>query len=264
MNSIQIFNYNDTPIQFEIIGEMVYANATAMCKPFNKDLSSILRTKQWEEMEQTVGEDLQLNSVDLRRSKPGSPDNGGGTWVHEELVIELARRLSSRFGLWCNRRIAELHKQGTVSLSLSRKDMAKMIWEAEEEKERLALENQQLKELRQVDQPKVEFYEAVTDSKDATDLGTVAKLLNMRGIGRTKLFSTLREKGILMKNNRPYQEYVDRGWFRIIESSWTKPNGTQHVYFKTVAFQKGVEGIRNLLAKPQPVSRSLSLTSHDY
>jgi prophage antirepressor-like protein len=95
-------------------------------------------------------------------------------------------------------------------------------------------------------QPKADFYDTVTKSGDAVDIGTVAKVLNL-GIGRTKLFEFLREEKILMPNNRPYQRHIDDGHFRVIETSFDKPDGSSHVYFKTVAFQKGVDYIRKRL-----------------
>ncbi len=96
-------------------------------------------------------------------------------------------------------------------------------------------------------QPKVEFFDQVVDSKDAIDMGSVAKVLNM-GIGRNKLFDVLRTHKILTSRNAPMQSYVDRGWFRQVESSYTKPNGDTCINIKTVVFQKGVDGIRKLLS----------------
>lgn len=92
-------------------------------------------------------------------------------------------------------------------------------------------------------QPKAEFYDAVTGSGDAVDIGTVAKVLNC-GIGRTRLFSLLRDEKILMVNNQPYQEYIDRGYFRVIETSFQKPDGSTHINYKTVVYQKGIDFIR--------------------
>lgn len=97
-------------------------------------------------------------------------------------------------------------------------------------------------------QPKVEFYDQVTDSTDSIDLGTAAKVLNL-GFGRTTMFDKLRKANVLMSNNNPYQTYIDNGWFRVIETKWNKPNGDTHIYFKTMVFQKGLDGIRKLLAK---------------
>lgn len=115
----------------------------------------------------------------------------------------------------------------------------------------LALEQQErieALELKQAeDRPKVEFYDDVTESKDTVDMGTVAKVLNIKGVGRNKLFEILRDKKILMSNNQPYQKYIDNGWFRQIESKFNLPNGDIKINIKTVVFQKGVDGIRKVL-----------------
>lgn len=95
--------------------------------------------------------------------------------------------------------------------------------------------------------PKVEFYEAITGSKDTVDIGTVAKVLNIRGFGRNNLFEFLRDNGVLMSNNLPKQTYCDRGYFRVIESKFNKPDGSTHINTKTVVYQKGMEYIRKIL-----------------
>lgn len=99
------------------------------------------------------------------------------------------------------------------------------------------------------DAPKVEFFNQVTDSTDCIDMGTVAKVLNFKNIGRTKLFEILRNNGILMSDNRPYQKYIDAGYFRVIESKWTSPDGETHIRFKTVVYQSGIDFIRKSINK---------------
>lgn len=108
--------------------------------------------------------------------------------------------------------------------------------------ERLELENKELK-------PKAEFFDAVADSKDAIEIGQVAKVLNFPGIGRNKLFGILRAKGVLMNNNIPYQKYIDKGYFRTIEQKYTMPDGETRISIKTLVYQKGVDAIRKLLAR---------------
>lgn len=93
--------------------------------------------------------------------------------------------------------------------------------------------------------PKVEFYDTVTDSTDAIDMATTAKVLNL-DFGRNKLFEILREKKILMDNNQPYQKYIDAGYFRVIEQKYMT-NGDVHISFKTVVYQAGLDFIRELL-----------------
>ena len=98
-------------------------------------------------------------------------------------------------------------------------------------------------------QPKIAFHDAVTGSKDTIDIGEAAKVLAVKGYGRNNLFERLRNEGILMHNNQPYQKYIDAGYFRTIESSFTAPDGTTHVNIKTVVYQKGLDFIRKVITK---------------
>lgn len=113
----------------------------------------------------------------------------------------------------------------------------------------LEIENQSLKAKQIEDAPKVEFYNQVTDSTDCVDMGTVAKVLNFKNIGRTKLFEMLRNNGVLMSDNRPYQKYIDAGYFRVIESKYSMPDGTIRISFKTVVYQSGIDFIRKTINK---------------
>lgn len=94
--------------------------------------------------------------------------------------------------------------------------------------------------------PKVDFFEAITGSKDTIDMGSVAKVLNKK-IGRNKLFDFLRENKILMSNNVSYQKFCDCEYFRVIETKYNKPDGSTHIGLKTLVYQKGVNYINKLL-----------------
>ena len=115
------------------------------------------------------------------------------------------------------------------------------------EKEKLALENETFKAEREILLPKAEFFDAVTDSKQAIPIGDVAKILDM-GIGRNKLFEFMRDSKILMPDNRPYQKYIDAGYFRVVEQKYEK-NGDTYINLKTLVFQKGIDFIRKRLEK---------------
>lgn len=99
----------------------------------------------------------------------------------------------------------------------------------------------------QVMKPKAEFYDDVAGSKDSIEMGHVAKVLGIKGIGRNKLFSILRDKKVLDRNNVPYQSYVDRGYFRVLEQKYTVPSGEVKINIKTMVFQKGVDFIRKVV-----------------
>lgn len=67
--------------------------------------------------------------------------------------------------------------------------------------------------------PLAEFADHVSNTNGLIDMSKMAKLLCDKGIkvGRNTLFQCLRGKGILMKNNDPYQQYIDAGYFKIKE-----------------------------------------------
>ena len=103
---------------------------------------------------------------------------------------------------------------------------------------------------KQIDEmkPKADFYDAVTGSKNAVHLGDVAKNLDFVGVGRNNLFQYLRDKNVLMSNNQPYQEFVDRGLFRVVQSSYTNARtGGVEITYTTHVYQKGVDFIRKAL-----------------
>lgn len=95
--------------------------------------------------------------------------------------------------------------------------------------------------------PKAEFYDAVANTESLLSVGDTAKLLDM-GIGRNNLFKFLKEHKIFMKDNMPYQQYVDRGYFKVVESYYMA--GDIKIVAKTTYVkQKGVDFIRKLLRK---------------
>ena len=112
----------------------------------------------------------------------------------------------------------------------------------EEEKER-----QKLRAENKVMLPKAQFYDMVANTESLFSMADVAKTLDM-GIGRNKLFAFLRDKGILDKDNHPYQKYVDAGYMRLIENH-CKAGDNDVVYKCTYVKQKGIDYIRKILLK---------------
>lgn len=84
--------------------------------------------------------------------------------------------------------------------------IAARAWADEFEKRELA--EKKVKELA----PKAEVYDAAMNASNNLDFGQAAKAI---GIGRNKLIGRLRDEGILMKTNIPYQSYLDRGYFYV-------------------------------------------------
>lgn len=253
LSNNQIFQYNGSPITFQK-GDSVMVNATEMAKPFGKLAKDWLSNKSTKEFLSTLSAVRIIPLTGLVEIKQGG--NGEqGTWMHEDVAMEFARWLSPAFAIWCNDRIKELLQYGmtatqpTLEQMIDNPDLviqlATQLKREREEKEKLRLENESQQHKIAIDAPKVEFYDEVVDSKDALPMDRVAKLLNI-GIGRNRLFAFLREKNVLMPNNTPYQKYVELGWFRCVESKFSKPNGDTCINIKTVVLQKGLDGIRKM------------------
>jgi anti-repressor protein len=107
------------------------------------------------------------------------------------------------------------------------------------------IENQkkQLAEMK----PKADFFDQVADSKTAVAIGDVANVLGIKGIGRNKLFEILRDKKVLKEDNQPYRQFIDNGYFRVIEQKYQK-NGETVINFKTLVYQRGIDYIRKIVA----------------
>ena len=98
------------------------------------------------------------------------------------------------------------------------------------------------------DEPKVRFADHVSATENVIDMNAMAKLCADHGIriGRTRLFAWLRSRGILMTNNLPYQEYVERGYCKVKESVY-ECKGIEKTYQQTYVTGKGQQYILNRL-----------------
>jgi anti-repressor protein len=118
---------------------------------------------------------------------------------------------------------------------------------------KIELREQQLKEKDaqlKLQKPKVDFADHVTDSDNAIDMGTFAKYAQKQGItmGRNTLFKWLRDQGVLMDNNVPYQRYLNAGWFRVIENIYNTGSG-QYTTHKTLVTGRGQVALINYIRK---------------
>jgi len=106
----------------------------------------------------------------------------------------------------------------------------------------------QLNEKIRRDEPLVQFANQVADTENVIDIGRMAKLANEENIriGRNTLFRWLKGRKILMSNNIPYQQFIDRGYFVVKESVYEQ-HGMQKTYQQTYVTGKGQQYIIRLL-----------------
>jgi len=127
--------------------------------------------------------------------------------------------------------------------NLSRLQLIQLALDAETE--RLALEQQ-----IHVQAPKVAFHDAVTESINCQTVQEVAKVL---GTGPNKLFQFLREEGMLLRNNLPYQSHLDAGHFRVVEKCFRDEHGERNTYTRTLVTGKGLIYIQKRLQSTLPL-----------
>lgn len=109
---------------------------------------------------------------------------------------------------------------------------------------KLLIDNKKKDERIEEMKPAEDFFHAVADSSGAIDIGEMAKLLNITDLGRNKLFKILRQLKIFNDRNQPYQQYVDSGYFKLIEQTFDTPAGDNRISLKTVVLGKGQVYVR--------------------
>ena len=168
------------------------------------------------------------------------------TYVNESgmyaLILGSKLPQAKQFKHWVTSDVLpSIRKNGSYSVEqLSRKQLALMVIQAEEEKERLALENKQQAELLEEQKPKVVFADAVIGSENNILIRDLAKLICQNGyqIGEIRLYRWLRDNKYLTLENKPMQRYVEQGLFYIEEGTHTE-NGVMKSHTVTKVTGKG-------------------------
>ena len=181
----------------------------------------------------------------------------GGWLINESglysLILSSKLPTAKKFKRWVTSEILPaIRKTGSYSIqskpdSYTIEDPAARArrW-AEEYEEKKALEAK-IEEQK----PLVEYAEHIQASKDVIDMKSMAKLASKNGIkiGRNKLFSFLRDRKILDRENIPYANYMDKEWFQVVESPYTFNNGDVKIIKTTLVSPKGQIGIIRQLKK---------------
>lgn len=196
---------------------------------------------------ETLYFDYQGNLLNIRHHNFMKPENQQVSKVEYALSIGMAKELSM---LENNERGKQARKYFIAceenKRELSRKELLLMALQAEEDKERLALENE--KQQKQIERlkPKADFAEKAFAMEGKVDIGQAAKILNL-GYGRNTLFKKLKEAGVFFANrNEPKQKYIDAGYFEITEKPIPRKNHPGFIVMVVTCTQKGLAYINHL------------------
>ena len=99
---------------------------------------------------------------------------------------------------------------------------------------------------------KTNVIETFTNRDNCISVGAFAKILNIKGMGRNKMFTWLRDSGILRHNNEPYQKYMD--YFSVVIGT----SDNEHTYMQTMITSKGVEYLYRKLSEEFAIGKSLA------
>ena len=217
--------------------------------------------------------DLQTSKVKARLNErgvssiPTPTHNQFGAEVIQEMIYVNEQNLykvimrsdkpqAEPFQDWvCGEVLPSIRKTGSYSIrNLSRKELALMVIQAEEENERLALENKQQAEVIAEQKPKVVFADAIVGSQSSCLIGELAKIITQNGykIGQNRLFEWLRKNHFLGTTgeyyNIPNQKYVEQGLFEIKKNSHSE-NGVMKTTSTPKVTGKGQQYFVNLFLK---------------
>lgn len=176
---------------------------------------------------------FKVNEITVRRAiKELFPDklrNGFITYLTE---IETAQikdfMFSNKYLGTVNPESLDRSVEVTVEAEMVQKSLEVMNW--------LLMRN---KELTQ----KADKYDAIQASDNSLSMEAVAKII---GWGRNNLFKFLRQNRVLMRNNNPYQRYMDAGYFEVSEYVVKHNNGYMEAKPQTYVTQKGIDHILSL------------------
>jgi len=194
------------------------------------------------ELAEVLGANETTIQRNIKKLFPNKVKNGIKTLLNEKEVTALKLELQEHKNLGTSAELKNITTDLEVDLYVEK---ALRL-----QKEKIIRQKQKIKQLSEQNllmKPKAEFYDTVTQTEDWRDISEVAKLLNL-GYGNITLFKKLREDKILMGNNIPYQKYVTKGYFKVVEKPYYK--GKQRcINYKTVVSQTGIEFINKKYKK---------------
>lgn len=230
-NNLMIFEGNNVEV-FELNGQVLF-------NPYNVgeclDLTdSAVRMAISKMNKKQV---VKLKNSDVKKIDIRKLNNAGENFLTESgvyrLVFKSHKEEAERFSDWVTDEVLPtIRKHGAymtsevIERTLTDPDyLIQLATALKEERQARLLAEQQIEEQK----PLVEFANKVSDSSNLIDMGKMAKLLKDENIniGRNRLFDWLRRKEILMKNNMPYQRYIEGGYFQVKESTYETPYGVK-------------------------------------
>lgn len=240
-NNLMIFDGKDVEV-FELNGQVLF-NAKHVAEILDiADVKSSIRNF-------TDKQVIRVKNSDVHNMHFRKLNNAGENFLTEsgvyKLVFKSRKPEAERFSDWVTDEVLPtIRKHGAyltneaIENTLTDPDyLIRLATALKEERQARVLAEKTIEEQK----PFVEFANQVSDTTDLIDMKTMAKLLKNENIniGRNKLFDFLRIKEILMKDNQPYQQYINAGYFKVNEYVYTNSFGQTKINRQTFITGKG-------------------------
>ena len=244
MNELKIFENPE-------FGKVRVVNINGEAWLVGKDVAETLGYSNTRDAIYKHVDDEDKNTVAIHDGK-GNPNqvviNESGLY---SLVLSSKLPTAKKFRRWVTSEVLpSIRKTGGYSLNIPKNlPEALRAYAAEieaHEKTKTALAKKEKKIA--LDAPNVDFYDSVANSESLLTFEKVAKLIAKKGLGRNKMIGWLRDLKLLRKTdsgNVPYQQYVNKGYFKLVESTRVI-NGYERVFTTTYVTQKGLDYILKL------------------
>lgn len=178
---------------------------------------------------------------ELGESKIFRHPQSGAEMKFYDLTIEQCTLVGMRESKGVRRQVVAKLKEKDRPRQLSKAEMTLMVisdLQNEIEQQRALIEQQK---------PAVDFAKRIASAEKGVHLGNFAKSV---GLGPRKIFEILREQRVLMSNgarrNLPYQEFVERGYFTVRQSTY-ETNAETRISHTPLVTGKGEQWLTNRL-----------------
>jgi hypothetical protein len=140
-----------------------YINATQLCQAAGKLFADYKRLESTKEFLNELSSIVGIPTMELVQAKTGNAVQGGGTWVHPDVAVNLAQWLSARFAVLVSKWVRELLTKGVVAINSDDPIVQSCLQIAEVRMKQVALEKEQAETRRMAE-------EAARDAKAALNV----------------------------------------------------------------------------------------------
>lgn len=241
-NCLQTFAYNGGNLDYGLLnGEPIF-NLLSICRMLNIiNPHTSIDTKDEDYV-------IMVSNSKLGFTYFRNLANRGELFLTEaglyRLLLRSNKTEAEKFSKWVTKEVLpSIRKTGSYQVE-QKPAIPQTYAEALLEAGRLALENEKLQAQAIKNAPKVVAYDKLMDTHNSISVKEFGKII---GMGEKNLFKWLRESSYLMSDNKPYQRYIDRGYFEVVEKTCDIDESRSKSYTQTLITPKGQGYLSNKL-----------------